>query len=157
MIIRKKSFENSVGKGQNAANQDFVSFLRFLPKSISTTLSKLSSANTFSSLSQEKLSFYVSEIHNLKKKNSMGKGEIIHNEQFLFFPEHFYTIFKNIAGKLQKVRMMVTIIFFFLSPQCFHQIGKQISSVMRYFAIVTFIFFRGGGGEGERKGQKLPM
>ena len=52
MMLRKKPFENNVGKGENAGNQHFLLFPRFLPfpKQISIFLVTfiLSSSNALS-------------------------------------------------------------------------------------------------------------
>ena len=71
MTLRKKPFENNVGKGKNAGNQHFLLFPQcflLFPKQISGfffVIFILSSANTFN-LDQSKILLFCKELNRLK-------------------------------------------------------------------------------------------
>ena len=90
MTLIRKTFENIVGKRENAGNQHFLFFPQcFLPfhkqTSIFETTFILSSANAFK-FNQ----FKILSLKTLKEKayeNIVGKGENTSNQQFLLFSQ----------------------------------------------------------------------
>ena len=107
MTLKKKPFEN-VGEGENAGNQHFLlipqSFLP-IPKRISIIKLLISMpANAFS-LDQSRYLFFVKELTLSKTspsfflclqyksfENTIGKGEIVRNKQFLLIPQCFLPV-----------------------------------------------------------------
>ena len=104
------TFENAVGKGENAGNQHFLLFLQcFLPhhRQISSfepdlnrhlqvllTLSQMTNFRLFQtgtkSLQTTMLnSMKMEECFSKQVENTVGKGEIARSEQFLLFPQCF--------------------------------------------------------------------
>ena len=81
--LKKRAFENIVRKGENAGNQHFLLYPHvFYPiKDKNYHFSNLT-------LSQTSPGFYVSAVH-ISFENTVGKGEIACNEQFLLFPQYF--------------------------------------------------------------------
>ena len=128
--LRKKPQENIVKKGENAGTQHFLlfpecflSFLKqiliFKPQLI-CCLQMLSIRTSLNFVvwhwvdtepfSKQALIFKC--LHYNSFENTVEKGEIAHNEQFLLFPQHFLQIFK-IFGIFIKFEIVVCKFFQF--------------------------------------------
>ena len=95
MTLYRKPFENTVEKEENAGNQHFLPFptmFSTLPITnfhFSVTFILSCRLQMLLTLSQTSPGFYKS------LENTVGKGEIAHNEQFLLFPHCFLTFWKT--------------------------------------------------------------
>ena len=79
--LQLKTFENTVGKGEIARNEQFFPFPTVF--SIRLALIKLT-------LSQTSPGFTCLQLKSFE--NTVGKGEIARNEQFLLFPQCFLSV-----------------------------------------------------------------
>ena len=107
--LRDRSFENIVGKGENANNENFSSF----PSVLNSLHIKFQALTLYKRqiLDSSKLKMFADDSFNFDEnggeffkwlENTVGKGEIAHYEKFLLFPQCFQktcTAGKGLFGK----------------------------------------------------------
>ena len=100
--LKKQSFENIAGKGENAGNQHLLLFPQYLlpfQNQISVFISHLfCHLKLFTILNMSKNLLYGKGISLQYKsfENTGGKCEIASNEQFLLFPQCFLPVSKTL-------------------------------------------------------------
>ena len=86
-----EGIENIVRKGENAGNHHFLLF----PRCFKIGVGKFDKGLTRLTLSHTSPGFYVSAAQAFE--NTVGKGEIARNEQFLLFPQCFLPVWRTFS------------------------------------------------------------
>ena len=124
--IRERPFENIVEKKENAGNQHFLLFPQCFSSLHKTNFTfgfilNLPSANAFNLSSERfcRLALVLTCLRHKSFENTVGKGEIANNEQFLLLPQSFLLILRTFYHfyqiencRLQTISVLKSLKFF---------------------------------------------